>query len=82
VSCRHHLYLEVTEAGSIKLNFPDAELDELFDTCALDVAERVQGATLEVVAERLNLTKERTRQLEERALERVARRIERGGGER
>ena len=40
VSCKHHLYLDVNpETGSIKLNFPDLEVDEMAETCSLDVAD-------------------------------------------
>ena len=71
VSCRHHLFLEVNEdTGSIKLNFPDMELSELPETCALDVADR-GGVTLEEIGEILNLTRERIRQVEAKGLERL-----------
>ena len=71
VSCKHHLYLDVNpETGSIKLNFPDLEVDEMKDTCALDVADR-GGITLEEVGEILNLTRERIRQVEVRGLLRL-----------
>lgn len=71
VSCKHHLYLDVNpETGSIKLNFPDLEPWELEETCALDVAER-GGITLEEVGEILNLTRERIRQLEVTALQKL-----------
>jgi hypothetical protein len=68
VSCKHHLYLDVNpETGSIKLNFPDLELEDMRDTCSLDVADR-GGITLEEVGEILNLTRERIRQVEVRGL--------------
>jgi len=68
VSCKHHLYLDVNpETGSIKLNFPDVELEDMRDTCSLDVADR-GGITLEEVGEILNLTRERIRQVEVRGL--------------
>lgn len=71
VSCKHHLYLDVNpETGSIKLNFPDKEVWELGETCALDVAER-GGLTLEEVGEILNLTRERIRQVEATGLKRL-----------
>lgn len=71
VSCKHHLYLDVNpETGSIKLNFPGKEVWELEETCALDVAER-GGVTLEEVGDILNLTRERIRQLEATALEKM-----------
>jgi len=71
VSCKHHLYLDVNpRTGSIKLNFPDLEVWELSETCALDVAER-GGMTLEEVGELMNLTRERIRQVEAVGLEKL-----------
>jgi hypothetical protein len=71
VSCRHHLYLDVNpKTGSIKLNFPDKEVWELGESCALDVAER-GGITLEEVGHIMNLTRERIRQVEVRGLEKL-----------
>ena len=68
VSCKHHLYLDVNpETGSVKVNFPDREVWELEETCALDVAER-GGITLEEVGAIMNLTRERIRQVESRGL--------------
>ncbi|NNE17354.1 MAG: hypothetical protein HKN10_02645, partial [Myxococcales bacterium] len=64
VSCKYHLYIDVHPVrGSIKLNFPDIEIWEMTDTCALDVADR-GGITLEEVGEIMNLTRERVRQVE------------------
>ncbi|HZZ83545.1 MAG TPA: sigma factor-like helix-turn-helix DNA-binding protein [Anaeromyxobacteraceae bacterium] len=68
VSCKHHLYLDVNPTtGSIKLNFPDKEIWEMAETCALDVADR-GGITLEEVGGIMNLTRERIRQVETRGL--------------
>lgn len=68
VSCKHHLYLDVNpQTGSVKLNFPDKEIWELEETCALDVADR-GGITLEEVGAIMNLTRERIRQVESRGL--------------
>jgi hypothetical protein len=68
VSCKHHLYLDVSpRTGAIKLNFPDLEVWEMNETCALDVADR-GGTTLEDVGAIMNLTRERIRQVEVRAL--------------
>ncbi len=75
LSCRHHLYLDVSErTGAIKLNFPDLEPDDLPSgrSCALDLADETGGATLEVVGEAINVTKERVRQIETVALERAS----------
>ena len=64
VSCKYHLYIDVHPVrGSIKVNFPDLEVWEMTDTCALDVADR-GGITLEEVGEIMNLTRERVRQVE------------------
>ena len=68
ISCKHHLYLDVNPStGSIKLNFPDKEIWEMDETCALDVADR-GGITLEEVGAIMNLTRERLRQVETRGL--------------
>lgn len=68
VSCKHNLFLDVNpETGSVKLNFPDKEIWELEETCALDVADR-GGITLEEVGSIMNLTRERIRQVETRGL--------------
>ncbi|HEX9241032.1 MAG TPA: sigma factor-like helix-turn-helix DNA-binding protein [Anaeromyxobacter sp.] len=68
ISCKHHLYLDVNPStGSIKLNFPDKEVWELEETCALDVADK-GGITLEEVGAIMNLTRERIRQVETRGL--------------
>jgi hypothetical protein len=71
VSCRYHLYLDVSETGAIKLNFPDREPWELDCSCALDVAEDRGGLTLDDVGELLNVTRERSRQIEVSALAKI-----------
>jgi len=64
VSCKYHLFIDVHPVrGAIKLNFPDLEVWEMTETCALDVADR-GGITLEEVGEIMNLTRERVRQVE------------------
>jgi hypothetical protein len=71
VGCKHHLYLDVSPRGGIKFNFPDLEVWEMQETCALDVAERPGGVTLEEVGAIMNLTRERIRQLEAIGLQRL-----------
>lgn len=71
VSCRHHLYLDVhPRTGAIKLNFPDLEVEQMAESCSLDLAE--QGPLpLRVVGAALNLTRERIRRLEGDAAKRL-----------
>jgi len=73
VSCRHHLYLDVTQGGKLRINFPDLEPQDMPWACSLDIADAVaEGSlipggptpgTLEAVGRALNVTKERARQL-------------------
>lgn len=76
VGCRHHMFIDVNpvkENGTIKENFPHLEPDELdgrLESCSLDVAEDGTSST-ERIAELMNLTRERIRQIEDRALKKV-----------
>ena len=68
ISCKYHLFIDVSpRTGAIKLNFPDLEVWEMSESCALDVADR-GGTTLEDVGAIMNLTRERIRQVEVKAL--------------
>lgn len=79
VTCKHHLAFDVNErTGSIKTNFPHLEVDELVESCTLDVAD-AGGLTLEEVGEVMNLTRERIRQLETKALAKVAAALAKAG---
>lgn len=62
VSCRYHLYLDVTDSGGIRLNYPGKTLEELSYTCALDVADK-GSITIDDIGRLLNVTRERARQL-------------------
>ncbi|MDH5674228.1 MAG: DNA-binding protein [Myxococcales bacterium] len=71
VACKYHLYIDVHPVrGAIKVNFPDLEVWEMTDTCALDIADR-GGITLEEVGQIMNLTRERVRQLETLGLKKL-----------
>ncbi len=75
VSCRHNLYLDVhPRTGGLKINFPHVKVGQLRPSCSLDVADQ-GGSTLEEVGAAMNITRERVRQLEEMALERVFSRL-------
>lgn len=52
------------------MNFPDLEVWEMTETCALDVADR-GGITLEEVGTLLNLTRERIRQVERSGIDKL-----------
>jgi len=77
LSCRYNLYVDVTPTGSLKLNFPELELDQVPETCALDVADR-GGVTLAEIGRALNITRARAGQLELEALARAAAAVEDG----
>lgn len=73
VGCAFNLYLDVDpDTGSLKLNFPDREPWQMEESCALDVAGR-GGATFETVGSLTNLTRERVRQIEMKALDELRR---------
>lgn len=74
VRCKYSLYLEPgpRKPGSLLLLAPDREPWELAETCALRVAAR-GGRTLDEVGDCMNITRERVRQIEARALAKLAR---------
>lgn len=51
----------------LKINFPEVALENLPETCSLDVADRGEQ-TLDSVGRFVNLTRERIRQIERRVL--------------
>lgn len=75
VSCKWHLYLDVNpQSGAIKFNFPNLEVHELSETCALDVAERARvndGLSGEIVGALVNITRTCVQHFEHRFTDRV-----------
>lgn len=73
VGCRHNLYLDVLpDTGSIKFNRPELEPEEMPPelSCSLDCADDGPHK-LDDVADRMNVTRERARQIEVRALHKL-----------
>lgn len=79
IACRHHLYLDVTAVGSVRINFPGLEPSDMHPerSCALDVAERVamtgELLSLDAVGVALNMTREGSRLAEVQALDSLGR---------
>jgi len=72
VSCQYHLYLDVTDHGSIKFNFHGRQPWELNESCALDIAEEhPEGKPLSHIGTHFGLTRERIRQIEVTALDKM-----------
>jgi len=63
VGCRQNLYLDVKEDGHLRYNHPGKELEELAETCALDVADRGEQSR-EAVGDLCNMTGQRITSIE------------------
>jgi hypothetical protein len=70
ISCKYHLAVEVLKTGHLKEVFPDTELEDLPQTCVLDIADG-GPKTLGEVGTFLNLTRERIRQMEAKGIRRA-----------
>lgn len=70
VRCRHHLYLDVTSKGGIKVESKDPPW-RMAQTCSLDVADKGPH-TLDTLSELLGITRERVRQIEEVAMAKMS----------
>ena len=62
-ACKYHLYVDVNEEGTLKVNFPDRGIDEIPYSCSLDVADAGMH-TLDEIGDAMNITRERVRQID------------------
>jgi len=70
-----HLAHDVTNSGSLKINFPVVELEEMEETCALDVAD--QGAqTLVRIGRLMNVRTQRADQMVKLAIAELAAKLD------
>ncbi len=76
VSCRHHLALDLTPTGKVRLRFPDREVWELEETCALRAANSEQMSAPEVAA-KLNISRAQVHLDEVRAMKKLRAALER-----
>ena len=74
VSCRHHLFFDEVK-GKTRPTWPGLEPHELPETCSLDVADR-EEINLADIGRLLNVTRERVRQIESRALAKLLKRLQ------
>ena len=64
-SCRHHLAVDVTGHGGLRITWPMLQIGEVLYSCALDVTDDYPaGLTQDQVGALLNLSHERIRQIE------------------
>lgn len=73
VSCRFHLYLDVTAHGRLSMNFPDKEPHELEWSCSLDIADMGEHSTKKLAGMIGVKSKQAIEQAEWRALGKLAR---------
>jgi hypothetical protein len=76
VGCKHNNYLEVLKTGHIKIFYPNRLPEDVppDESCDLDVADQGDH-TLDHVAKMFRLTRERIRQIETTALNKILRDI-------
>lgn len=69
VSCKHHLYLDVSPTGLITIN-STVPVEQMENSCALDVAD-TKEPTLKEIGAMFNVTRERIRQIEAKGLRKL-----------
>jgi hypothetical protein len=74
MTCFYHVSCEVSRTGKLTVLHSEEDLPGLPYTCTLDAAEK-GGLTLEQVAEIWGITRERIRQIEAKAIEKLKQRI-------
>jgi len=74
VSCKYHLYLDVSTAGSISINSP-VPLEEMAETCALDMAKRVQSFS--EIGRVLGMSKQAVERIQFYALQKLSHQVKR-----
>ncbi len=71
ISCRHHIFLDVNPTtGALKINFPGVEVEDMVNTCSLDVADNGEH-TLEEVAKFIGVSRQRAEAIEHVAQQRA-----------
>jgi hypothetical protein len=70
LSCKYHLYLDVTRAGTIKSGWPTTDPWDIPETCALDVADR-GGHTNAAIGRLMGIVRARVEQIERQACRRL-----------
>jgi hypothetical protein len=74
VGCRFHLYMDVT-GTTIKYNLPEIPIEKTKYSCALDIADGGERS-LEFIGALMSLTRERVRQIEKNALDKLKKAVE------
>jgi hypothetical protein len=75
VGCRYNNYLRITPQGHIQLNsWKKPEDVPVEKSCSLDLADN-GPQTLETISKVISLTRERVRQIEKSALQKIAKTV-------
>ena len=76
ITCRHNLYIDVRDSGNITFNFYEMPIEMMEFSCAIDIAnENPSGMPLGKIGDIMNLTRERVRQIEIEASEKLKKKL-------